>query len=210
MKTRFSLLIFFLFTSFGINAQSKKPFAEKSISKSRLPKVDNDFLQAASVIDTTSIWHHLRALAHDSMMGRRPGTAGDKMTIRYLSKAFAEAGLTPAYGNSYLQPVRLIHTSSSGNILFKKNGDNFLLADSSFIIASKHSIIKLDDASLLFAGYGIIAPEFGWDDYKGKNVRGKVVIIMDNEPQTLSSIGFGAKGAITYHWSYMIKYQIAR
>src|SRR5882762_3518543 len=74
------------------------------------------------LIDSGSIWKHLRALAHDSMMGRRPGRQGEAATIKYLAKSFQEAGLRPAYKDGYLQPVRLLHATTTGTAIFRKEG----------------------------------------------------------------------------------------
>ncbi len=190
----------------AFTASAQKNNIQHSLSEIYL---DKNVIAAEQTIDTASIWKHLRALAHDSMMGRRPGTAGEKLTVAYLSKAFREAGLTPAYNNSFLQPVHLLHASSSGTISFKNTEKNITISDSSLLIRG-YADVKTLNAPLVFVGYGITAPEFGWDDYKGKNVTGKVVIALSSEPQTLTNRSFGKKGSLTFQEGYGVKEEYAR
>jgi hypothetical protein len=134
-------------------------------------------------ITPSLLWQHLRALSHDSMLGRRPGTEGEIKTIRYLTAAFQKAGLKPAYGKSYLQPVKMVDASSRGKLFLRANNRSFSVADSHLIIRSYNiENIGLSDAPIVFAGYGIDAPEFEWNDYKNVNVRDKIVLVLEGEP----------------------------
>jgi hypothetical protein len=134
-------------------------------------------------ITPSLLWQHLRALSHDSMLGRRPGTEGEIKTIRYLATAFQKAGLKPAYGKSYLQPVRLAEASSTGKLFLRANNRSFSVADSHLIIRAYNiENIGLSDVPIVFAGYGIDAPEFEWNDYKNVNVRDKIVLVLEGEP----------------------------
>jgi hypothetical protein len=161
-------------------------------------------------IDTNSIRKHLYALAHDSMMGRRPGTAGEALTINYLANAFRNSGLTPAKNNSYLQPVHLLRASSIGRLSMNSNSPT-LFADSSLIIRGNTSgAIRLSNATLVFVGYGITAPEYKWDDYKGIAVKGKIVVVLDGEPEQLTKRNLADTGARTYHSNYWVKVELAK
>jgi Peptidase family M28 len=141
------------------------------------------FIQDSNTIAASQVWQHLRVLSHDSMMGRRPGTEGEMKTIRYLAAAFQKAGLKPGYGKSFLQPVKLVEASSSGKLFLRANNRSFNVADSHVIIRAYNiENIGLSDAPIVFAGYGIDAPEFDWNDYKNINVRDKIVMVLEGEP----------------------------
>jgi hypothetical protein len=168
-------------------------------------------ISSLNLIDSQSIWKHLRVLAHDSMTGRRPGTPGEVKTLSYLRQAFQEAGLVPAYKDGYLQPVRLLKASATGTITFNIHGNKLNFPDSSLLLKSiKGGDVDFHDKEMVFVGYGITADEFGWDDYKGIDVKGKLVVALANEPQQLIRRGFGAAGALTYHSVYYVKDEIAK
>jgi hypothetical protein len=142
-----------------------------------------NFLNDTGRIQSSLIWQHLRALSHDSMMGRRPGTEGEVKTLRYLTTAFEKAGLKPAYGKTYLQPVKLVNASSSGKLYLRANNRSFQVPDSHLIIRSYNvQNLGISDAPIVFAGYGIDAPEFEWNDYKNVNVKDKIVLVLEGEP----------------------------
>ncbi|MEP6728044.1 MAG: M28 family peptidase, partial [Bacteroidota bacterium] len=163
-----------------------------------------------NLIDTQFISKHLHALAHDSMMGRRPGTIGETRTVSYLSKAFGDVGLTPAFNNSYLQPVPLLHASSAGSVRFTNNNQQFAVDDSMMIIRTEtNGQIDLKNAPLVFVGYGITAPEFDWDDYKAMNLSGKIAVVLEMEPDGMLPLVFGKQGSLSYHWTPPVKTQTA-
>ena len=134
-----------------------------------------------------SMKEHISVLASDSFMGRKPFTEGEKRTISYLQKEFAAAGLEPGNGNSFLQEVPMVNiraTAAPSMQVQSAKGKFTLKAFDDYIIWTDKTdtSISLDNAELVFAGYGVVAPEYSWNDYEGLDVKGKVVMVMVNDP----------------------------
>ncbi len=141
----------------------------------------------SGVISADSLKQHIAVLASDSFMGRMPFTEGETKTISYLQKQFAAAGLEPGNGSSYLQEVPMVNIlanaapamqvkSAKGNFSLKAFDDYIIWTDKT------DSSINLDNSELVFAGYGVVSPENNWNDYAGLDVKGKVVLVMVNDP----------------------------
>lgn len=134
-----------------------------------------------------SLKQDIAVLASDSFMGRKPFTAGETKTINYLEKQFAAIGLEPANNNSYLQTVPMVNilATAAPEMQIKSATSNFTLkAYDDYIIWTDKTDpnISLENTELVFAGYGVVAPEYNWNDYEGLDVKGKVVIVMVNDP----------------------------
>lgn len=130
---------------------------------------------------------HVTILASDSFMGRKPFTAGETMTIHYLQQQMAAAGLEPGNGNSYFQEVPLVDvlTIAAPTMEVQSTKGDFLLKDyDDFLIRANRTDgqLNIENADVVFAGYGVVAPEYNWNDYQGIDVKGKVVIVMINDP----------------------------
>jgi Zn-dependent M28 family amino/carboxypeptidase len=145
---------------------------------------DEDGIAAFSA---DSMKQHVAVLASDSFMGRKPFTEGETKTIHYLQQEFTAAGLEPGNGNSYLQEVPLVNIlataaptmqvqSPKGNFTLKAFDDYIIWTD------KPDSVESFDNAELVFAGYGVVSPENNWNDYEGLDVKGKVVMVMVNDP----------------------------
>ncbi len=157
----------------------------------------------------------IAVLASDSFMGRKPFTAGETKTIDYLQKQFAAAGLEPGNGNSFLQPVPMVSIvataapdmqvkSAKGNFNLKAYDDYIIWTDKT------DSSISLNNNELVFAGYGVVAPEYNWNDYEGLDVKGKVVIVMVNDPGFWSGDTTLFKGnTMTYYGRWTYKFEEA-
>ena len=130
---------------------------------------------------------HVRTLAADEFEGRFPGTPGEVKTVAYITAHLARLGIRPALGGSYLQPVPLVagavapdatlRVRGRGGALELRWGDDHLLAS-----PASAPLVELGERELVFAGYGIVAPEYGWDDYGELDVRGKIVLALADEP----------------------------
>lgn len=134
-----------------------------------------------------SLKQDIAILASDSFMGRKPFTAGETLTIDYLQKQFASVGLEPGNGNSFLQAVPMVNilATAAPEMQVKSAKSNFTLkAYDDYIIWTDKTDpnISLENTELVFAGYGVIAPEYNWNDYEGLDVKGKVVMVMVNDP----------------------------
>ncbi|HTE10513.1 MAG TPA: hypothetical protein VK645_06075, partial [Chitinophagaceae bacterium] len=140
-----------------------------------------------SAFSADSLKQHVAVLASDSFMGRKPFTAGETKTIQYLQQQFAAAGLEPGNSNSFLQDVPMVNilaTAAPQMQVQSKKGNFSLNAFDDYIIWTDKTDanISLDKTQLVFAGYGVVAPEYKWNDYEGLDVKGKVVMVMVNDP----------------------------
>lgn len=130
---------------------------------------------------------HISVLASDSFMGRKPFTEGETKTIRYLQQQFMAIGLEPGNDSSYFQEVPMVNivpTAAPTMQVRSKRGQFTLNAFDDYIIWTDKTDenISLDHTELVFAGYGVVAPEYDWNDYEGLDVKGKVVMVMVNDP----------------------------
>jgi Zn-dependent M28 family amino/carboxypeptidase len=170
---------------------------------------------AAASIDPERIRAHVRFLSLDLLEGRGPGTRGDKLAAEYIATQFALAGLQPAGDDgSYFQKVPLIavHTiedktkfafvPSSGAPIELMYGSEIVSKDQTGQASAEI------DAPIVFVGYGIHAPEYDWDDYAGVDVKGKVVLVIVNEPPSDDEKFFKGK-AMTYYGRWTYKYEEA-
>ena len=132
---------------------------------------------ALNAITSESMLGHIRTLASDAYEGRAPGTPGEDSTVAYLTAQFKTLGLAPGNPDgSYVQNVQLIgYTSAStASITIGKTPIPMRVNDD-FIAVSRHdtSAVEVNDSEIVFVGYGVVAPEYGWDDFKGVDVRGQ-------------------------------------
>ncbi|VXC82682.1 M28 family metallopeptidase [Sphingomonas sp. AX6] len=155
-------------------------------------------------------------LSSDEFEGRAPGTPGEEKTVALLAQAFEKAGLKPGNNGSWFQEVPLVEiTASDVQPLVFAGGKTPLSFDyrTDMVVASYRldPSISLKDSEVVFVGYGVNAPERGWNDYAGVDVKGKTVVILVNDPdwQTEGLEGtFGGK-AMTYYGRWTYKYEEA-
>jgi Zn-dependent M28 family amino/carboxypeptidase len=163
---------------------------------------------AAARITPELLRAHVRFLSDDLLEGRGPATRGDRLTQLYLSTRLEALGLQPgAPDGSWLQPFELIGMSSKSpdTLSLRKGGQSVdLRFREDFIAFSgvEQPQARLQDAEVVFAGYGIVAPEYGWDDFKGTDLKGKVVLLMNNDPEDDPAL-FAGKTRLYYgRWDY--------
>ncbi len=160
-------------------------------------------------------------LSSDEFEGRAPGTKGEELTVNYLVDQFKKFGLRP--GNTdgtYIQKVPLVGiTPMPAPLVFKKGAQTQTLKWKDDVVAwTKHvaESASLTDSELVFVGYGVVAPEFNWDDYKDVDLKGKTLVMLVNDPAVpdpanpneLDPKTFGGK-AMTYYGRWTYKYEIA-
>lgn len=137
-------------------------------------------------IQAESILRHVKRLASDEFEGRCPGTRGETLTVNYLVDQFKRSGLKPGNPDgTYVQNVPLVGYQTIPRIEITasvQKGELKFLDDFVHDFPALSSTASVKNAGIVFAGYGIVAPEFGWDDYKGVNVRNKLVIVLGGEP----------------------------
>lgn len=169
--------------------------------------------RAAEGIGAAGVRAHVRFLASDLLEGRLPGTRGDRLAQAYLVSRFEALGLEPgAPDGGWLQEVPLVGVTSEalGPMRFSGAGGALSLAFGEEMMATsgvQRETSGWSDAELIFAGYGIAAPEYGWDDFKGVDVAGKVLLVMNDDPADDPAL-FAGK-ARTYYGRWTYKYEEA-
>jgi Zn-dependent M28 family amino/carboxypeptidase len=169
---------------------------------------------ALETIDPEHIRWHVRYLSHDLLEGRGTGQRGGDIAAEYIATQFAEYGLKPAGDNgSYLQKVPLVGITTLPETQFslvpKHGGTMNLKALEEYVATDQTQQGQSDvDAEIVYVGYGIEAPEYNWDDYKGVDVRGKILLVLVNEPPSDDPKFFKGK-ALTYYGRWTYKYEEA-
>lgn len=143
--------------------------------------------EGISSFNADNLKKDIAVLASDSFMGRKPFTKGETLTIDYLQKQYASIGLEPGNGTSFVQDVPMVNILATAapqmQVKSAKSSFNLKAYDDYIIWTDKtDSAISLDNSDLIFAGYGVVAPEYNWNDYAGLDVKGKVVLVMVNDP----------------------------
>jgi hypothetical protein len=176
---------------------------------------------AAKKIDARSFLDHVGRLASDEFEGRAPATNGETKTVNYLVDSFKKLGLEPGNPDgTYAQKVPLVSyrvdPSARLDVAGPSGSVSMKFADD-FVAWTRRLVDHVDmDGELVFAGYGAVAPEYGWDDFKDVDVRGKVIVVLINDPpipdpsdpSKLDAKTFGGK-AMTYYGRWTYKYEIA-
>src|SRR4029077_16104790 len=158
-----------------------------TISLFAADKPEEKLKPALDVITPDALLAHIKVLSSDEFEGRSPGTKGEELSIKYISDQFRSIGLKPGNPDgSYFQEVPLAGIKSDPKMVLAVAGkppvelkypDDFVASS-----ARLQPEIKVDNSDLVFVGYGVVAPEYGWDDYKGVDVRGKTILMLINDP----------------------------
>ncbi|MCW0200007.1 M20/M25/M40 family metallo-hydrolase [Sphingopyxis sp.] len=175
---------------------------------------------AAQDISAANLTDTVRTLASDQFQGRAPGTVGEERTIGYLIGRLQALGLEPAGPDGgWTQPVPLLHTrlGTPTTLAFDRDGTATpLRLGTDIYVSSQQSndVAAIDGAPMIFVGYGVHAPERGWDDFKGVDLRGKVAVFLVNDPDFVATKGddsFGKFGArtMTYYGRWTYKFEEA-
>lgn len=174
-----------------------------------------DHEDGLAAFSADSLKAHVAVLASDSFMGRKPFTEGETRTIDYLQKQFAAVGLEPGNGSSYLQAVPMVNITTNAALLMQVStpkGNFTLKAPDDYVLWTDKTdpAISLSQNELVFAGYGIVAPEYNWNDYAGIDVKGKVVMVMVNDPGFATGDSTLFKGkTMTYYGRWTYKFEEA-
>ncbi len=167
---------------------------------------------ARGVVTPDTLRQHVSVLSSDAMEGRSPGTAGALQTRRHLADEMAGLGLEPAFNGSWEQPFELIGISTQAPEHWSFAAtDGGLTLDywDEYVATSgvQRATASIADAGVVFVGYGIEAPEFDWDDFKGADLDGKVLLMLNNDPDWSDDL-FGGETRLYYgRWRY--KYESA-
>jgi Zn-dependent M28 family amino/carboxypeptidase len=174
---------------------------------------------STSPISAASILARTKILASDEFEGRGPGTPGEEKTVNYLAAEFKKLGLRPGNPDgTYFQNTKLVGITSKPTLAFTVGTNALPLEHINDFVGYSTRVtprVEATNTDIVFVGYGIVAPEFGWDDYKGVDVRGKTVVMLINDPPLvdpatgkLDPKQFGGV-AMTYYGRWTYKYEIA-
>lgn len=175
---------------------------------------------AAAAITAEGLLADIRELASDRFLGRAVATAGEDSTVAYLARRFREMGLAPGMPDGgYLQRVPLVATTSRVEARVEAPSASIPWRQLEEMVAWSQrpdSVVTVDDAEMVFVGYGVVAPELGWDDFKGVDVRGKTVIMLIGDPpvpdprdSTRLDPAVFRGPAMTYYGRWTYKYDVA-
>lgn len=179
-----------------------------------------DLSPALSGISGEQMLEHIKVLSSDEFEGRSPGTRGDTLTVQYLTEQFQKLGLKPGNPNgTYVQEVPLVGFTGNPTASISVAGKRIPLQfPEDIVITSRRFVpeVKVENSEILFVGYGVVAPEYGWDDYKDVDVRGKTIIMLvndpaipdPNDPSKPDDTMFKGR-AMTYYGRWTYKYEIA-
>ncbi|SDH65325.1 Zn-dependent amino-or carboxypeptidase, M28 family [Pedobacter terrae] len=163
---------------------------------------------AIKAINDSSLTQYLSVIAADSLEGRKPFTNGETKTINYLKNQFGKLGLQPGNGNSFFQEVPMVEIRSipEDKMVLKGKTASLTLNYLTDFVAGTRRVqdeVSISNSPLVFAGYGIVAPEYGWNDYANLNVKGKTVVVLINDPGFADSTLFKGKNMTYYgRWTY--------
>ena len=175
---------------------------------------------ALEAITPDGLLAHIKVLASDEFEGRAPGSKGEELSVKYISDQFKKIGLKPGNPDgTYTQEVPLAGIKSEPRMSFIVGDKTMDLKYPDDFVASSARLrpeIKIDKSNLVFVGYGVVAPEYGWDDYKDVDVKGKTLLMLigdppipdPKDPSKLDDKMFKGK-AMTYYGRWTYKYEIA-
>jgi Zn-dependent M28 family amino/carboxypeptidase len=175
---------------------------------------DKMLKRAAEAITQAAYRAHVAELSADDMQGREPGSEGERKTVEYLEREFLELGLQPVAGGDFRQEVALVEiTGSNQRLAFAKGAGGMTLAQGDDMVIGSRRVqpaAAVAGSDVVFVGYGIHAPEYGWNDYAGIDMRGKTALILVNDPGFVTGEEALFRGkAMTYHGRWTYKFEEA-
>ena len=170
--------------------------------------------EQTSLFSEDSLAKNISVLASDEFQGRKPFTAGETKTINYLKEQFSAMGVEPGNGDSYFQEVPMVNIATEPDSFMQvqsPKGNFTLKGFDDYVIWTEKtdSVISLKNDEVVFAGYGVVAPEYNWNDYAGIDVKGKIVLLLVNDP------GYGVDNSLfrgdtmTYYGRWTYKFEEA-
>jgi Zn-dependent M28 family amino/carboxypeptidase len=175
---------------------------------------------ALDSINAGEMLEHTKRLSSDEFEGRGPGTPGEEKTVAYLTEQFKRIGLKPGNPDgTYVQKVPLVGLKAEPTASLTAGDRQIPLSfPDDYVAVSRRNApqARVENSDVVFVGYGVVAPEYGWDDYKGLDVRGKTIVMLINDPAVPSASDPNTpdenmfKGrAMTYYGRWTYKYEIA-
>ena len=171
---------------------------------------------AAPVTDIDRMMSNIAELSSDQYGGRGPMSEGERLTLNFIENRFRDMGLEPLFGDSYLQPVELVSIEAdpaSAQMTFHMNGKDRLVKYGDEMVIGTMRVVpesRLKSSEVVFVGYGIVAPEYGWNDNANIDVKGKTVLILVNDPGYATQNPELFRGnTMTYYGRWSYKYEEA-
>ena len=171
---------------------------------------------SSTAITEADLRHRISPPADDSFEGRAPATPGGIAASQWIADEMARVGLEPGYGDSYFQPVPMIEVTldtEASSFDIAHNGEPLGLSMSEDVVYWTKQVadeVSITDSELVFVGYGVVAPEYGWNDYAGVDVEGKTVVMLVNDPGYANpESGLFNGNAMTYYGRWTYKYEEA-
>lgn len=180
-----------------------------------LSSCDDTLRRASETITADELREYTAVLGADSFMGRKPFTPGEAITTAYLAGELEKIGFRPAFGESWFQEVPMVEITNrvDGKVLIVSGEERLELSapdDIALESPSMKQIVVLDDIPMVFCGFGIVAPEYGWNDYASLDVKGKCAVVLVNDPGLYSGDTTLFKGReMTYYGRWTYKYEEA-
>lgn len=174
-----------------------------------------DLKNGLKAIKVSDMKYEVKNLASDEFMGRKPFTPGEKITVNFLAGELKKLGFAPAFEGSYFQPVPMVEISSEvdGKASVKTDKGTLSLSAPDDIAVTSPRIteeVNIHESEMVFAGFGIIAPEYNRNDYEGLDVKGKTVVVMINDPGLYTGDTTYFKGKeMTYYGRWTYKFEEA-
>jgi Zn-dependent M28 family amino/carboxypeptidase len=171
--------------------------------------------QGQKVINTSDLAYYVKSLGSDEFMGRKPFTPGEKITVDFLADQLKKIGFDPAFDGSYFQKVPMVEISSeivdNVRITTGKKVISLHSPDNIAITSPRLSgEVNIHESKMVFAGFGIVAPEYNWNDYSGLDVKGKTVVVLINDPGLYTGDTALFKGReMTYYGRWTYKFEEA-
>jgi Zn-dependent M28 family amino/carboxypeptidase len=190
-------------------ATEAAPAAESAVKLPDAPATD-------AAIRAEDLSAQIQIIASDEFAGRQPGGPGERKTVAYLAREFARLGLKPGNGDSYTQQVPMVEivSEATGPVQVSYadgSTDSLAIGDEAVVQTLREDPTSaVRDSELVFVGFGVNAPELGWNDYAGVDVKGKTVLVLVNDPgfETGDPELFRGK-AMTYYGRWTYKYEEA-
>ena len=210
-----ALILIGLLAMLGASTPGSSPAGPSGGGASAAPALDAGAKQAQAAISPALLRSHTVFLSDDLFEGRGPGSRGDQLAAKYIAAQFERLGLEPAGGNGgYFQPVTLVgkKIDAPADLRVEGRGEpvEFKYFDDFVPYTGLEDTEVSVSGELVFAGYGITAPEFRWNDFKGMGMSGKILVLLVNDPPATREEPelFGGK-AMTYYGRWTYKYEEA-
>lgn len=174
-----------------------------------------DSVRVTGEVNEDSLRSYTKTLSSDAFLGRMPFTNGETKTVAYLVDQMKRFGLEPGNGDSYIQSVPLVDIKGSPDSKTTLKSASSSLEwnlGEDYVVYSEHEMdeVQLDNSELVFCGYGAVAPEYDWNDFKDLDVAGKTIVVLVNDPGLYSSdTTFFKGGTMTYYGRWTYKYEEA-